>query len=144
VNRHHVEVHLATARVNPARGEGLPNVEATDWMAKAACLNVDPEVFFPSKGQSTAEARSHCRTCPVVAECRAYALDIGASLYGVWGNTSEYQRLQMRSDTAPRTCRVCGDRFLPHHHAAKHCSEACADESLRRKHARYEQKRRIA
>ena len=42
-----------------------------DWRDRAACLDVDPELFFPigNTGPALAqidEAKAVCRTCPVV------------------------------------------------------------------------------
>jgi hypothetical protein len=52
-------------------------------------------VFFPGRGEETATARAVCGACPVVEECRAYALDI-PGLKGVWGGLSEHERLFRR------------------------------------------------
>jgi WhiB family redox-sensing transcriptional regulator len=32
-----------------------------------------------------------CRRCPVMAQCRAHALEVGES-YGIWGGLSESER----------------------------------------------------
>ncbi|MER5884546.1 WhiB family transcriptional regulator [Streptomyces sp. NPDC001941] len=71
-----------------------------DWSQRAACLEVDPELFFPvgSKGpalRQEAEAKAVCDRCPVRRQCLAYALDAG-QLAGVWGGTNEDERGRAR------------------------------------------------
>jgi len=51
-----------------------------DWRSKAACLSVDPELFFPigNTGPAiaqAAEAKTVCRECVVQAICLQWALD---------------------------------------------------------------------
>jgi WhiB family redox-sensing transcriptional regulator len=67
-----------------------------DWRHRAACRNLDPEIFFPVGTSGPAllqivEAKSICRRCPVAAECLTWALESGQD-YGVWGGTSEDER----------------------------------------------------
>jgi WhiB family redox-sensing transcriptional regulator len=68
------------------------------WMRDAACLDSEPEVFFPP-GPSALEhlelARSVCRTCAVVGDCLRVALG-DPTLVGVWGGTSETERAVLR------------------------------------------------
>ena len=47
-----------------------------DWRSKAACLTVDPELFFPigNTGPAVtqaAQAKAVCRECTVKGICRA-------------------------------------------------------------------------
>ena len=68
-----------------------------DWMSAAECLDVDPEIFFPSppsktwggrygddRAQAVQAAVDVCKTCPVAAECLTYGQSIGATT-GIWG-----------------------------------------------------------
>ena len=60
-----------------------------DWRDRAACLDVDPELFFPigNTGPALAqidEAKAVCRTCPVVDTCLKWAIETGQDS-GVWG-----------------------------------------------------------
>jgi len=66
-----------------------------EWTRDALCAQTDPEAFFPDKGGSTRPAKSVCRDCPVLAECRDYALARG-DLHGVWGGLSERERRRVR------------------------------------------------
>lgn len=64
---------------------------STEWMAQAACRDIDPAVFFPNDGLGVQAAQHICATCPVVAECLEYALDNRID-HGVWGGCSERER----------------------------------------------------
>ncbi|MGH6745829.1 WhiB family transcriptional regulator [Novosphingobium sp.] len=75
------------------------------WRVKAACLDMDPELFFPlgSTGRALEqieEAKAICSTCPVITECLGWALDTGQH-DGVWGGKSEDERKTERR----RRCR---------------------------------------
>jgi WhiB family transcriptional regulator, redox-sensing transcriptional regulator len=65
------------------------------WMADAKCAGLDPELFYPQRGESTPEAKAVCMTCPVRAQCLDYALSINER-QGIWGGTSERQRAKIR------------------------------------------------
>ena len=76
----------------------LPTGLDNGWMRRAACLDHEPEVFFPpgpSALEHIAEAQEVCRTCPVVTDCLRVAL-ADPTLVGVWGGTSEVQRAALR------------------------------------------------
>jgi len=66
-----------------------------EWVSDALCAQTDPEVFYPQVGGSTRRAKSVCAACPVLAECRNYALATG-ELDGVWGGLSENDRRRIR------------------------------------------------
>ena len=81
-----------------------------DWRARAACRTEEPDLFFPvgSSGPALvqlAEAKSVCRRCPVVVQCRTWALTTGQDT-GVWGGMSADERraLRRRERLQPR-CR---------------------------------------
>lgn len=63
-----------------------------DWMAAAACLDLDPDVFFPASDTSmTRTARAACNRCPVADDCLEHALDHGIT-HGIWGGLTPRQR----------------------------------------------------
>lgn len=72
-----------------------------DWRHRAACVEEDPELFFPlgdtpAAKRQTAEAKFICwSACPVRKECLAWAID-GRHEDGVWGGLSELQRRRLR------------------------------------------------
>jgi WhiB family transcriptional regulator, redox-sensing transcriptional regulator len=51
------------------------------WRDRAACRGVDPSVFVRGRGESLAEAKAICATCPVTTQC----LDDAGTEPGVWG-----------------------------------------------------------
>jgi WhiB family redox-sensing transcriptional regulator len=71
-----------------------------DWRDAAACRDLDPDLFFPpgtghgAPGQ-VAEAKLVCMRCPVLAPCLRWALAAEAQ-YGIWGGTTEDERLRLR------------------------------------------------
>lgn len=66
-------------------------VEREDWTKRAACHGVDPNVFFPTRGEDVEAARAICDGCPVKAECLDYALRTSQK-FGIWGGSSERDR----------------------------------------------------
>ncbi|MGH8897833.1 MAG: WhiB family transcriptional regulator [Egibacteraceae bacterium] len=74
-------------------------IPAHDWRAKAACVDCDPEFFFPvgSTGPALdqiAQAKAVCEQCAVTAQCLEWALETNQH-YGVWGGKSEDERRTM-------------------------------------------------
>lgn len=89
-------IHLerSSAGARPDLDVSLP-----DWYEQAACFGMDTETFFdsPGQGKRPTAALAVCLRCPVVDPCRDYAL-ADASLYGVWGGTSETERTRLRRE----------------------------------------------
>src|SRR6266545_5134092 len=71
------------------RGVG-PKMWITDWTARAACRNADPDALFV-QGAAQNRAKLICRGCPVRTECLADALDNRIE-FGVWGGMTERER----------------------------------------------------
>jgi WhiB family redox-sensing transcriptional regulator len=75
-----------------------------DWRADAACASpgVDPELFFPDRGEQwkAAQARQVCAGCPVTAACLHEALTgpqaHGQDTTGIFAGTSQQQRRRLR------------------------------------------------
>lgn len=65
------------------------------WMRRAACAGVNVEVFFPEARASGSQARRLCESCPVQAECLAFAL-ADRTTVGIWGGTDEVERRRLR------------------------------------------------
>ncbi|GAA1940450.1 hypothetical protein GCM10009689_21920 [Brevibacterium antiquum] len=75
-----------------------------DWRHRAACLNEDPELFFPIGNTGPAllqieEAKTVCRRCEVVETCLQWALESGQDA-GVWGGLSEDERRALKRRAA--------------------------------------------
>ncbi len=71
------------------------------WQARANCMGVDPDLFFPERGASTREAKEVCRGCVVREDCLEYALANGEK-FGIWGGLSERERRRERRARAMR------------------------------------------
>ena len=114
-----------------------------EWTAAAVCQHADPDIFYPKKGGSTAEAKRVCRGCPVRAECLAYALQHDELSFGVWGGLSVVERRRLK----PRPGRRRGPKPKPIEHGTENgyyahrrrgepvcrdCREACTAEHRRR------------
>jgi len=68
--------------------------EPGDWRDRALCAEVDPEIFFPDKGESAAPAKRVCMACEVRPECLDYALK-RREAHGIWGGLSERERREL-------------------------------------------------
>lgn len=65
------------------------------FMDLGACQGLDPDIFFPDRGESLRPAKAVCDKCIVKDECLEYALASGER-FGVWGGTSERERRRIR------------------------------------------------
>lgn len=68
-----------------------------EWPDRAACLGLDPELFFPvqSAPEFAEPAKTVCRRCEVVRDCLGYGLTYEVD--GVWGATTKAERDQLRA-----------------------------------------------
>jgi WhiB family transcriptional regulator, redox-sensing transcriptional regulator len=79
------------------------------WRNRAACLDEDPELFFPIGNTGSAlvqveEAKGVCGRCEVVGECLKWAIESGQEA-GVWCGLSEDERRALKRRYA-RACRA--------------------------------------
>ena len=65
------------------------------FMDLGSCRGMDPDIFFPDRGESLTPAKTVCADCIVRDECLEYALD-NRERFGVWGGTSERERRRLR------------------------------------------------
>src|SRR5579875_651286 len=92
-----------------------PYTGEQEWQETGACRTADPSLFFAPEQESPTRrdrreraAKSICADCPVMAQCRSYALATSEP-YGVWGGLTERERARMlnlrgrfdRQDRAP-------------------------------------------
>jgi WhiB family redox-sensing transcriptional regulator len=75
-----------------------------NWRNRAACLEEDPELFFPIGNTGPAllqieEAKAVCRRCEVVETCLKWAIESGQDA-GVWGGLSEDERRALKRRNA--------------------------------------------
>jgi WhiB family redox-sensing transcriptional regulator len=88
-----------------------------EWVHRAKCRDVDPELFFPvgTTGPAAAQidaAKAVCLQCTVRDDCLEWAIATGQDA-GVWGGTSEEERRSIRRArrrelTAARRVAVAG------------------------------------
>lgn len=77
-----------------------------DWRNRAACVNREPELFFPigTTGPAVSQvmqAQQVCARCSVRDDCLQWAMDQHID-HGVWGGLSEDQRRALRRRTTRR------------------------------------------
>ncbi len=91
---------MIAARLTPPRQRPNHPEPVRAWRDRAACRDVDPELFYPAaedgpslRAQVTA-AKAVCAGCPVRVECLAEAL--ARIPYGVAGGLTEHERRQLR------------------------------------------------
>jgi WhiB family transcriptional regulator, redox-sensing transcriptional regulator len=80
------------------------------WRDRAACRDMDPDLFFPIGSTGSAlyqidAAKTICRACAVREVCLEYALATNQEA-GVWGGTSEEERRRLRKRWLARRRKV--------------------------------------
>lgn len=115
------------------------------WVTDAACRGMNPDVFFPARGEPTAAAKAICRECPVQTECAAYGM---GEKFGIWGGNSERERRTLRGQL-PRGPR----RLKPIEHGTpggydthrRRGEEPCPDcKHAKAQHAAWMKRREVA
>ena len=74
------------------------------WRNTAACLDEDPELFFPTGNTGPAlvqieEAKAICGRCEVAQPCLTWAIEFGQDA-GVWGGQSAEERRAVKRRNA--------------------------------------------
>jgi WhiB family transcriptional regulator, redox-sensing transcriptional regulator len=65
------------------------------WHTLAACRGIDPDLFFPDRGDPTQHAKAVCGGCAVRPECLEFSL-VNSERFGIWGGLSERERRALR------------------------------------------------
>jgi WhiB family redox-sensing transcriptional regulator len=104
--KHAASARVATDATRRGRGAAQPWIGAT----VSACLDEDPELFFPIGNTGPAilqieEAKQVCRRCDVREQCLAWALEAGQD-HGVWGGLSEDERRALKRRNARARVRT--------------------------------------
>lgn len=90
----------------PVAAPAVAEAPDLDWMARAACRNADPELFFAPDGERLtarndreAAAKAVCVGCPVRSLCSALVLQFPrfCGNDGVWGGMTEAEREAARN-----------------------------------------------
>jgi WhiB family redox-sensing transcriptional regulator len=133
-------------RLSPGAVSGTttPREPTADWRDSAACLEEDPELFFPVGTMPHAvaqieEAKDVCRRCEVQDTCRRWALETRQE-FGVWGGLSESERIRVRrtaraaaapmpvpikADPTARSVCGSGSGYVEHTRKHERQCEAC-------------------
>jgi WhiB family redox-sensing transcriptional regulator len=86
-------------------GGGLARADAVrEVWASALCAQVDPELFFPEKGQPSGAAKAVCAACPVTELCLAtFGPLVGDGVVGglTAGERRELRRAERRASERP-------------------------------------------
>lgn len=61
------------------------------WTRDAACLDVDPDMFFPTNEQASVEAKKVCAKCPVREDCLEDSLR-NRDTAGIFGGKTTNER----------------------------------------------------
>ena len=94
-----IESSLRTVLV-PGENEDL------SWQEDALCAQVDPELFFPEKGQPSRDAKKICAGCEVRKQCLQWAIATNQR-HGVWGGlTSRERNILARGEKIRKTRTV--------------------------------------
>jgi WhiB family redox-sensing transcriptional regulator len=73
---------------------------ASNWRAASACLNADPDMFFPvavgtAASKQVSQALRLCQGCTVRQHCLDFAMQSGEK-EGIWGGTTPEERIRAR------------------------------------------------
>lgn len=58
------------------------------WVTDALCAQVSPALWFPPNPELSGPAIRICNVCPVIDQCREYAIESGQR-WGTWGGLSQ-------------------------------------------------------
>jgi WhiB family transcriptional regulator, redox-sensing transcriptional regulator len=95
------------------------------WRRQAACLDADPEMFYPETllNQSQVhQAKMVCAGCTVREQCLKVALDSNDD-HGIWGGLTPQERRMIDS----YRCLWCGAPLLMWRRDRKYCNAVCAN-----------------
>jgi WhiB family redox-sensing transcriptional regulator len=93
------------------------------WMERGGCCDLAEsadKLFFAASREGQRRALAICRTCPVMRECRAYAVRTGQR-HGVWGGLRQQELRQLVDRSSGGSSRET-PTAARHHNARKtHC-----------------------
>lgn len=100
---------------------------ATDWTARAACRDDDPEIYFDERAKSGLA----CAYCPVRGVCLEEALTAEGSLgaderFGIYGGLTSRERVTIARERG----------FGPRRHSGGRRLAACGTEAAYNRHVR--------
>lgn len=119
-----------------------------DWRDKAACLDVDLDVFYVP-GSNTRdpypEARKLCATCPVVDACLEAALEAESSAphvnaHGYRGGKTASARRRILAERPP-VCNDCGGPANKRNLRDRNLCDPCRQARVAASHRRFDASR---
>jgi len=119
---------------------------ALEWRTRGACVGNPPHYWYSDIAAEQAKAIRICNTCPVIDECKSYAL--GHREYGIWGGITELARRRAQRGkpmVKVLICSKCHGQYERDFWAlskSKYCSDRCRKKQHRdnEKH-RYDMKK---
>lgn len=112
---------------------GLPKIHTRPpmggWVNQAACAGLNPDLFYPARGEPTDTAKAVCDSCPVQSDCLDFALRTNQQ-FGIWGGISERARCHLRLTdpdliSLDLECPCCGTTFRARRAGQRFCSPDC-------------------
>jgi WhiB family redox-sensing transcriptional regulator len=92
---------ILPVELHESQGDDVGVIAPLDqrWQLQAACRGPAAALFFPPTSNERREERDErerrakaiCRGCPVMEQCREYALNIREP-HGIWGGLNEVER----------------------------------------------------
>ncbi len=70
------------------------SADDVEWQLKGLCRDYDPEPWFSTKVNEQRIAKKICLGCPVILQCREWALD-KHEFFGVWGGMTSDERFDL-------------------------------------------------
>lgn len=83
-----------------AHAAATPPIEALE---QALCAQVDPEQWFPERGEPNHAAKAICWRCPVRQACLDFAMTTETAdhhRFGIWGGYSAIERTRLARRTS--------------------------------------------
>jgi WhiB family redox-sensing transcriptional regulator len=106
-----------------------------NWRDDAACKGLPAVWWFPEvrEPDGFSEAIKICKGCPVIQECLYYGLQ--REQYGIYGGTTETERMRMRKDLGITFTQFEERQILPPEH--KSCGTNAGYINLKRIQAKF-------
>jgi len=87
-------LHFSDGAAGPVLLHLAPDPRDVRWQGGALCAQVDPEMWFPEKGETGRYAKAICRLCPVRAACLDYAMEHDL-WFGIYGGLHASERREL-------------------------------------------------
>ena len=68
-----------------------------EWTERALCTQVDPDLMFPRKGESTEDAKKVCRSCEARLDCLRFSIQV-TDREGIYGGFTMRVRQRIERD----------------------------------------------